>query len=755
MRAVGEWPAALLTIAALACQPDEAMQPTEPRSPQPYVIEDAQHGDESRRNPHFFWLPPMVPAPNPPPGGTPDPSVLADLRVEVCDLGTSRPSGTTCSGKPLMAVFTSLQAIYLATTDQGLTTTASTTSSELLRYDAAGGHFLVNWRTDRTALLTTHFYRLRVLAAGVELGQADIDVLRNPSELKNYDTGNSIPLVDGRTLPVKFRVEQGAIAVLEPGDPPAEIGPAGGIVATSDGEVAIRVTAGAVSEGTAFSAEPATAYPAGAESWAPVYEFTTSATSFQEPVTLTLAVDFDLLPAQVPPTALALYVASDEGWHEVPNSSVNLTEGTVSAPVEHFSIYTVRISPNTLSGPPTPSTLEVGQATQLSGYAASQQVRDTVVCTWGGPFNSVQTCKSYPTTTYTPEPGTAIYWTSSDPSVASLPSGSVSYTNQNGAFASPPVLARAPGVANVLASTLPGGAGVRSNIIAITVVAPAPGITGYQVIAQQVNQAAAVDANGTHTSSGKYYQAVCPAGTKIFGGGYQDVLTGGAGFTASNSYRIYDSRPIGDDRWRVRLDKQLAGDGYFFVYALCASPLPGYEVVTRQVFGSSALPGNYYQAVCPAGKKVLSGGYSDILTGGIGFDASNSYSLWGSSPSNDNGWRVRLDKAIAGDGYFFVYAICAPPPANYEIVTVQASGANAVNGGRYFQALCNGGKKVLGGGYSEVITGGIGFDAANSYSIYDSNPLGTAFDRWQVKLDKALIGDGYFFMHAICATASP
>ncbi len=56
--------------------------------------------------------------------------------------------------------------------------------------------------------------------------------------------------------------------------------------------------------------------------------------------------------------------------------------------------------------------------------------------------------------------------------------------------------------------------------------------------------------------------------------------------------------------------------------------------------------------------------------------------------------------------------------------------------------------------YSEVITGGIGFDTTNGYSIYDSNPLGTASDRWQVKLDKALIGDGYFFVHAICATAS-
>jgi hypothetical protein len=365
-------------------------------------------------------------------------------------------------------------------------------------------------------------------------------------------------------------------------------------------------------------------------------------------------------------------------------------------------------------------------------------------------------CTFYPSATYYPEPGTAIYWSSSDIAVASFPSGRITYTGQNGQLASPPILAGVPGTTRIVASLLADGVGVSSDPDVLTVVAATPAaIGGYQVISRQVNQGTAVDANGIPNPAGKFYQAICPAGTKVLGGGYQDVLTGGVGFTAADSYRIYDSRPVGGDRWRVRLDKQLAGDGYFFVHAVCGTAPAGYEVVTAQVFNSAALPGHYYQAVCPAGKKVLGGGYSDILTGGIGFDATNSYSVWGSSISGDDRWRVRLDKAIAGDGYFFVYAICSSAPAGYEIVERQASSANALNGGRYFQATCPSGKKVLGGGYAEVITGGIGYTASNSYSIYDSNPLGPAFDRWQVKLDKALIGDGYFLVHAICAMALP
>jgi len=46
---------------------------------------------------------------------------------------------------------------------------------------------------------------------GVELGFADIDPVSTGKELKNVQTGEYIGLVDGRTLPIKFRIENGAL----------------------------------------------------------------------------------------------------------------------------------------------------------------------------------------------------------------------------------------------------------------------------------------------------------------------------------------------------------------------------------------------------------------------------------------------------------------------------------------------------------------------------------------------------------------
>lgn len=45
------------------------------------------------------------------------------------------------------------------------------------------------------------------------LGHADVDLVDKGSQLKNVETGQFIALLDGRTLPIKFRIEEGALAL--------------------------------------------------------------------------------------------------------------------------------------------------------------------------------------------------------------------------------------------------------------------------------------------------------------------------------------------------------------------------------------------------------------------------------------------------------------------------------------------------------------------------------------------------------------
>jgi alpha-tubulin suppressor-like RCC1 family protein len=74
------------------------------------------------------------------------------------------------------------------------------------------GDYLVNWHTGQFNLVAAQIYRIRVTVSGQLLGFADVDPVNNGSQFKSVDTGQYIPLLGDRTLPVKFRIEQGAIS---------------------------------------------------------------------------------------------------------------------------------------------------------------------------------------------------------------------------------------------------------------------------------------------------------------------------------------------------------------------------------------------------------------------------------------------------------------------------------------------------------------------------------------------------------------
>lgn len=143
------------------------------------LISDGAHGG----NPHFFFLSPLVPAPSP--TGVFD--AMASPTVRVCPLDESG-----CG--PDVAVFTM---------DMG-------PGSETVRVDAGAEQFIVNWNADNL-LSTSDQYRIRVLVDGRELGYADVQVIGSAREAKNLTTEETIALVDGRMLPIKFRIEEGAL----------------------------------------------------------------------------------------------------------------------------------------------------------------------------------------------------------------------------------------------------------------------------------------------------------------------------------------------------------------------------------------------------------------------------------------------------------------------------------------------------------------------------------------------------------------
>jgi len=125
-------------------------------------------------NAHFFFLPPMVKAPIT--TGTFNANLAPS--VTICQL-----AGNACGVPPFTV--------------------------GPVQVDPAGQQYKVNWNTDVTVLVG-QTYRIIVSTSGVELGFADVVPVTNGSQLKNIDTGEFIGLVDGRTLPIKFRIEQGA-----------------------------------------------------------------------------------------------------------------------------------------------------------------------------------------------------------------------------------------------------------------------------------------------------------------------------------------------------------------------------------------------------------------------------------------------------------------------------------------------------------------------------------------------------------------
>jgi alpha-tubulin suppressor-like RCC1 family protein len=228
-------------------------------------------------NPHVFLLPPL--APPQPFAGTFDATLAPEVQV--------------MSGEQVVATLTAGD----------------------VKLDATGEFYHANWKPAKAAAGT---YRVLIRAAGQTLDYFDVAVAKNG------------------TLPIKFRIEQGAFALaFEP------VGAAGGTVNGGAGDATVEIPAGALSGTTRVSVETVEPGPADARVVGEVYDFGPDGTTFASPVTITLKYDPQDLPAGVSDRLLRLHTFVNGQWQVIPGSTVNSTEHTVSGATSHFSSYAV------------------------------------------------------------------------------------------------------------------------------------------------------------------------------------------------------------------------------------------------------------------------------------------------------------------------------------------------------------------------------------------------------------------------------
>ncbi len=218
----------LIAIGAVGCHGD--------RSSAPAPLAQIQDATHNTGNAFFFWLAPMV---------TQDAPAEQVLSAQLSPKVTVR---NLCSDEVIRTFV-----------DADVT--------------VGDGKYHVNWHTAADNLDPSCTYRIAVEAGSRELGIADVNVVDNGSELKNVDTDEFIPLLDDRTLPIKFFIGVGSQCERtdsDCGEGTARPGESTTIV-TKNGRAGVFIPAGAVDQPATVIIESADDRPCIAGLLEPVY----------------------------------------------------------------------------------------------------------------------------------------------------------------------------------------------------------------------------------------------------------------------------------------------------------------------------------------------------------------------------------------------------------------------------------------------------------------------------------------------------
>lgn len=344
-------------LSASACHPDGgsvALAGPHPTTAPRASIQDAAH---EQGNPDFFWLPPMVEEPVT--SGTFD--ALLSPVVTVCEW--------TSAGCAELVL-----ATYTMTSGPG---------SETVRVSSDGSLYIVDFHADEFTLDGNATYRISVAVGGLVLGHADVQIYPNMGSAKNTDTGTQIALVDGKTLPIKFRIEEGALGF---------VGPDGGTVSLGGGAVELDFPFGALSSFIQPSASPATIPDGVGGLTGAAWNLGPDGLTVTAPVAMTLHFDPSALPSGVSAADLVILTGPTAGPFEEVASTPDGAEGTVSADIENFSTYVIAPAVSGVSITPATATLEPSGTVQLTAQleAGGSPVEDRAV-TWSSDDETVAT----------------------------------------------------------------------------------------------------------------------------------------------------------------------------------------------------------------------------------------------------------------------------------------------------------------------------------------------------------------------------
>jgi hypothetical protein len=190
----------LTLIAMSACNGDKIVQPIASPTSHTNDISDATHsGLTLASNPDFFFLPPMVKNPS----GSP-------LWNAGAFNGALHPTVEICAYSDAITTESALNAAWSAALLATPPTAPTCTPMPSLAATVSLGDELysANWKVPSAP---TTFYRISIKVGSKLLGFADVETASNMSQLKNVATEDFIPLNDGRTLPINFRIERFAL----------------------------------------------------------------------------------------------------------------------------------------------------------------------------------------------------------------------------------------------------------------------------------------------------------------------------------------------------------------------------------------------------------------------------------------------------------------------------------------------------------------------------------------------------------------
>ncbi|WP_326554408.1 hypothetical protein [Micromonospora sp. NBC_01813] len=266
-----------------------------------------------------------------------------------------------------------------------------------------------------------------------------------------------------------------------------------------------------------------------------------------------------------------------------------------------------------------------------------------------------------------------------------------------------------------------------STLVGVAVATPASAVPGLVFVS-------GVSANNSNSS--KEALAVCPAGTRILGGG--GFINGGGrqvGFTRLQALGSSDQFAAA-----AAENGAYAGNWQVHAYGICGSAPAGLEYIGFQTASNS----NSFKsaaASCSAGKQLISVGAR--TTNGAGNVVIDDLRP-GTTLTSVSVTGYEDEAGFAGNWTLWAYGVCANPLPGLQLVTT-TSAANSAD--KAIGAACPAGKRLHGlgaetnGGLGEAIHAGVYPDAALTTAVDVSleDPTGVA-------------GNWYTRAYAICAT---